>query len=180
MTPRHFTQFVLIWGATLAGLLATTMLSGCGRPKLTQSAPAGWDKVDAGPFSILAPPGWKFHKQQGIDSFVGEFVGTGVTLEFDFGAWSNPLEEEKEPEYIVNQKSIGGFPAKIVSPQAPGHGITGIYFHDVGNGTKLCFWGKNLTSTQQELALKVFETVQFEGPPYNYFPPSPSANTDRP
>jgi hypothetical protein len=26
------------------------------------TAPLGWRKVDAGPFSILAPPGWEFHQ----------------------------------------------------------------------------------------------------------------------
>lgn len=140
-------------------------------------APTSWHKVDAGPFSIVAPSGWEFHQLEGVDSFVGEFVGDGITLTFDFGGYSNPLKEEKKPAYVVVHKSIGGFRAKVVSPRTPGHGITGVYFRDVGHATALCLWGKDLTSTQQELALKIFETIRFGGPPPRYvLPPPPTKN----
>lgn len=141
-------------------------------------APADWHRVDAGPFSISAPPGWEFHQLAGVDSFVGEFVGDGLTLRFDYGEDSNPLNEEKKPAYVVVHKSIGGFRAKVVSPRAPGHGIMGVYFRNVGHGASLCLWGKDLTSVQQELALKIFETLRFGGPPPRYVvpPPPPTKN----
>ena len=41
-----------------------------------------WHKVDAGPFSILAPPAWEFHQLDGVDSYVGEFVGNSIVLRF--------------------------------------------------------------------------------------------------
>jgi hypothetical protein len=114
---------------------------------------------------------------EGVDSFVGEFVGDGITLRFDFGGYSNPLKEETKPAYVVVHKSIGGFRAKVVSPRTPGHGITGVYFRDVGHATALCLWGKDLTSTQQELALKILETIRFGGPPPRYvLPPPPAKN----
>lgn len=167
-----------ICGAALTGLLAMMSSSASpGRAFGQSPAPADWHKVDAGPFSILAPSGWEFHQLEGVDSFVGEFVGDGVTLRFDFGEYSNPLKEEKKPAYVVIHKAIGGFRAKVVSPRTPGHGITGIYFRDVGHTTALCLWGKDLTSTQQELALKIFETLQFGGPPPRYvLPPPPAKN----
>jgi hypothetical protein len=136
-----------------------------------------WHKVDAGPFSILAPSGWEFHQLEGIDSFVGEFVGDGVTLTFDFGGHSNSLKEEKNPAYVVIHKSIGALRAKIVSPRTPGHGITGVYFHNVGDSNALILFGHDLTSTQQELALKIFETLRFGGPAPRYvLPPPPAKN----
>jgi hypothetical protein len=76
--------------------------------------PTSWHKVDAGPFSILAPSGWEFHQLQGVDSYVGEFAGDSVVLRFDFGGYSNSLKEEKKPAYVVIHKSIGGRRAKIV------------------------------------------------------------------
>jgi hypothetical protein len=141
-------------------------------------APASWHKVDAGPFSILAPSAWEFHQLEGVDSFVGEFVGDGITLRFDFGGYPNRLKEEKKPAYVVVHKSIGGFRAKVVSPRTPGHGITGVYFRNVGHATALCLWGKDLTSTQQELALKIFGTLRFGGPLPRYVlpPPPPTKN----
>jgi hypothetical protein len=140
----------------------------------TLTPPTGWHKVDAGPFSILAPSGWEFHQLAGVDSFVGQFVGDGLTLRFDFGGYSNPLKEEKKPAYVVVHKSIGGFRAKVVSPRTPGRGITGVYFRNVGLSNALCLFGQDLTSTQQELALKIFETIRFGGPlPRCVIPPPP-------
>jgi hypothetical protein len=141
-------------------------------------AATSWHKVDAGPFSILAPSGWEFHELEGVDSYVGKFVGDGVVLTFDFGGHSNPLKEEKKPQYVVIHKSIDGHAAKIVSPREPSHGITGVYFHNAGNASALTLFGKDLTPTQQVLALKIFETLRFGGPPPRYVvpPPPPTKN----
>jgi len=123
--------------------------------------PAGWHRVETGAFSLFAPLGWEFHQLQGVDSYVGEFVGDGVVLTFDFGRYSSSLKEAKKPAYVIAHDSIGGFPAKIVSPSTPGQGVTGIYFRNVGGSNALCLFGKDLTSTQQELVLKIFNTVRF-------------------
>jgi hypothetical protein len=133
---------------------------------------SGWHKVDAGPFSILAPSTWEFHQLQGVDSYVGEFVGDGVVLKFDFGRYSNSFKKEKKPAYVVTHKSIGGRRAKIVSPRTSGHGITGVYFRNVGDSNAaLILFGRDLTSTQQELVLKIFDTLRFGGPVPRYVPP---------
>jgi hypothetical protein len=138
-----------------------------------QSVPADWLKVDAGPFSILAPSGWEFHQLDGADSYVGEFVGYSIVLKFDYGGYSNPLKEEKKPIYVVIHKLIGGHKAKIVSPKVSGHGITGVYFRNAGNTSALTLFGKDLASAQQELTLKIFDTLRFGGPPPRYVAPPP-------
>jgi hypothetical protein len=111
---------------------------------------------------------------QGVDSYVGEFVGDALTLKFDFGAYSNTLKDRKKPAYVVIHESIDGFRAKVVSPRTPGHGITAVYFSNVGRKNMLCLWGDDLSATQQELALRIFETIQFggRGPTY-VMPPAP-------
>jgi hypothetical protein len=141
-------------------------------------APTNWHKLDAGPFWLLAPAGWEFHQLQGVDSYVGEFVGDGVVLTSDFGRYSSGyLNKAKKPTYVIVHESIGGFPAKIASPRIPGQGITGVYFGNVGHSNELCLFGKDLTSTQQELALKIFETLRFGGPVPRYvIPPPPAKN----
>jgi len=138
--------------------------------------PAGWSNVDAVAFSIFAPSGWQFRQLQGIDSYVGEFTGDGIVLKFDFGRYSSPLEEEREPTYVVVHKSVGGLRAKIVSPKMPGHGVTGIYFPKAFGSNKLSLFGQDLTSTQQELVLKIFGTIRFGNavPPVGVPPPSKS------
>jgi hypothetical protein len=136
-----------------------------------------WRKLDAGPFSVSAPPGWEFHQLTGVDSYVGEFVGDGIALRFDFGRYSNDLKKAKKPAYVIAHESIDGFSAKVVGPTTPGHGLTAVYFHNVGQSNALCLWGEDLTSAQQELVLKIFETIRFGGsmPRYLIPPPPPSA-----
>jgi hypothetical protein len=64
--------------------------------------------VDAGPFSILAPSGWELHQLTGVDSYVGEFVGDGVALTFDFGRYSSSPNQAMKPDYVIAKESIGG------------------------------------------------------------------------
>ena len=138
--------------------------------------PTSWHRVDAGPFSILAPSGWESHQLTGVDSYVGQFIGNDMALTFDFGGYSDGyLKKAKKPEYAVAHKSIGGFPAKVVSPRTPGHGITGVYFRNVGRSNGLCIFGKDLPSTQQDLALEIFDTIRFGGPVPRYVLPPPPA-----
>jgi hypothetical protein len=146
------------------------------------AAPAlnGWCKIDAEVFSIFAPLGWEFQQLQGVDSYVGEFVGDGIALRFDFGIHSSGyLKKTRRPAYAIARKHIGGVPAQIVSPRIPGHGLTGAYFRNVGHSNGLFVWGQDLTTAQQELVLKIFETIRFGGtaPGYVVPPPSPSKNT---
>lgn len=141
------------------------------------TTPSSWHKLDAGPFSILTPSRWEFHQLTGVDSYVGEFVGDGIVLKFDFGGYSNPLKEQKKPAYFVVHKSIHGHRATIVSPRTSGHGITGVYFRNAGNASALTLFGRDLTDTQQELVSKIFETLRFGGPPTRYIlPPPPAKN----
>jgi len=138
------------------------------------AVPTCWHKLDACPFSILAPLGWEFHQLMGVDSYVGEFVGDGVALTFDFGRYSTELRKAKKPAYIVTKVSIGGLSAKVVSPRTAGNGLTGVYFRKVPGHDELCLWGKDLTAAQQKLALRMFETIQFGGPmPSSIIPPPP-------
>lgn len=135
---------------------------------------ACWHKLDAGPFSILAPAGWEFHQLQGIDSFVGEFTGGAVVLTFDFGRYSSGyFKKDKAPAYLIAKKHVGSHAAKVVSPRTPGHGTTGAYFPKVAGRNSLCIWGKELSATQQELVLKMFETIRFGGPVPPFFLPRP-------
>jgi hypothetical protein len=124
--------------------------------------PDGWKQLDADYFTAYAPATWKFRKMQGIDSYVGAFVGDGVQLEFDYGHYSNPLSDEKEPTYVLSEEKVGGRLARIVSPRVPGHRVTGIYFRDVGDTNGLNISGLDLSESQQKIALTIFRTIRFK------------------
>jgi len=151
------------------------LLAVCASTQIAQTNAAdveGWYKLDTGPFSVLAPPGWEFHQLTGVDSYVGEFVGNGVTLTFDFGRYSTELRHAKKPAYIITKKSIDGRSAEVVNPRTSGNGITGVLVRLDGHDA-LCLWGKNLSLEQQALALKIFDTLRFGGPMPQYLIPPP-------
>ena len=103
----------------------------------------GWHRLDAGPFSIRAPSRWEFHQLMGYDSFLGEFVGDGVRLRFDYGRYSNGyLKNAKKPAHIVSKRSIGGHSAKVAKPRTPGTGLTGVYVKLDGHNA-LWLWGED-------------------------------------
>lgn len=147
-------------------------IAGC--EKANSVIPACWHKLDAGAFSLLAPAGWEFRQLQGIDSFVGELAGDGVVLTLDFGRYSSGyFKNDKAPAYLIAKKHIGSHVAKVVRPRTPGHGTTGAYFPKVAGRNSLCIWGKELSATQQDLVLKMFETIRFGGPMPPFFIPPP-------
>src|SRR5260370_34865679 len=94
------------------------------------TAPPNWHKLEAVAFSLFAPSGWEFHQLQGVDSYVGEFMGDGVGLRFDFGGYaSSCFNRSKKPALVIAQESIGGsVPTKTI-PRAPGPGVPHTYNH---------------------------------------------------
>jgi hypothetical protein len=85
------------------------------------------------------------------------------------------MEEEKKPAQVVIHKPIGGRRAKVVSPRTPGHGTTGVYFRNVGDSNALTLFGHDVTSTQQELVVKILRhsdsEVRFPGMFFRRHPP---------
>ena len=121
-----------------------------------------WEGVPG--FSLRLPPGWKLNELQGIDSYVGEVVGDGVRLVFDYGAYSPPLNYGNDPEapYSVFYDTYGVVEAKLVTPTGESGGITGVYFKHLG-GPKLTMWGEDLTPAQQQVAFAIFRSIRSLG-----------------
>lgn len=127
----------------------------------------GWNEVQAPGwpsqpgFALKLPPGWELQERQGIDSYVGEIVGDGVRLTFDYGAYSWDLDpvDDPEHEYNVSHEEIGGVSAKLVWPKGSSQGFTGVYFSTLG-GPELNIYGKDLTQEQQRTALAIFRSVR--------------------
>ena len=131
-----------------------------------------WELVEVsgwpGGFSLRLPPGWQLNELQGIDSYVGEIVGGGARLTFDFGWYSSSLVDDDDPPYIVTYEVIGGRRAKLVRPRIQGEElITGVYFEnidssdlDIPSQNRLQISGVGLTPDQQEAALAVFLTIR--------------------
>ena len=168
------------WLITLVGLTLALAaitgggfaLAGNGSDNDDQDVPDEWKLVEAsgwpGGFSLRLPQEWQLNELQGVDSYVGEIIGGGGRLTFDFGWYSSSLVDDDDPQYIVTFEEIGGRRAKLVLPRADvDELITGVYFEDFEGSdldnpsrNRLQISGAGLTPEQQETALAVFRTVR--------------------
>jgi hypothetical protein len=80
---------------------------------------SGWQQVDAGPFTLWMPAGYRRSQVQGIDSYVGRWgAGERRFVAFDWGRYSSTLDEARDllqHGYAECRTEIGSHPAKLVS-----------------------------------------------------------------
>ena len=137
-------------------------------------------------FSLETPKGWEKFIDRGLDSYVGGIkLDSTDTLFFDFGLYSNDLEEYLKvptdtsawtiypPLSMLgknrNSKAIfeiiDGKPAKIILPINYGKGVIGIYFDSLklsGNQKiKFEISGNNLKPENEKIVLNVLRTLKF-------------------
>lgn len=163
------------------GLLLIT--TGCATQ--TESEPqiggsANWITLDAGDFTILAPSGWEFIPEMGIDSTVGKFSDNEMTLVFDYGMYTgdfsnNSVYFEDPSAYTFFEEIIDGFEAKIYVPnEANAEKPTVLSIENI-NEVKPCteevcilsqenfeMLGDNLSEEQIDLAIQIFRSVDFK------------------
>jgi hypothetical protein len=116
---------------------------------------------------VALPPGWKYEPAHGIDSFVGSFVGEGMRLEFDYGAYWLGLPTDTTG-YEVRLVWVDGRAAHAYIARSAPADLTALYVSDLWDpappyfGTaRLSLVGVDLTSSQQDLALAIFATLRF-------------------
>jgi len=138
--------------------------------------PDGWNKIELGDFSFYAPPDMKNRNVRGIDSAVWEFRNHSMTLNLDYGMYSNDLKSYvDQPEYRAEWLGIDGKKAVIAtlrmrdkdmaaSPEKDRKYIAAVYFPDVNSGekTKLTFWASCVDSATQESAKRIFLSIKFK------------------
>ena len=105
---------------SIAAIAAIAALTAVATPTAdaAQTDPPGWTRVDTGPFSVALPPGWRYESNEGFDSLVGFFVGDGLRLEFDYGAyWLSPPQDDAR--HVVQHVRIDFRSAVILRPREP-------------------------------------------------------------
>lgn len=145
----------------------------------TEISTEDWTTLDVGEFQVKAPKGWEYNPQMGIDSKVGEFSGDGMTLMFDYGAFSadfvnNSVYFEDPDAYRVTEETIDGYLSKIYVPVVPESDKPTVLFMGNTNGLGPCtegvcgnqyvnleILGDNLSEEEVEIALAIFKTVDF-------------------
>jgi hypothetical protein len=114
-------------------------------------------------FSIQLPDRWLFRESQGIESYVGEFVGGDMTLFLDYGGLAggaNPLDYPQD-RYLLEYEYIAGDEAILILSKDETTGeqlrmsITGFQ-----GGNNLNIYGSGLSPEQVETAGAIFRSVR--------------------
>jgi hypothetical protein len=114
-------------------------------------------EIDFGAFKMNVPDGWTSFKLQGIDSQVGGVTDGKDSLFYDYGWYSNDLQQLPAADYHKSTKKINGLDAYIVRPKKSGEGIIGVYIKvDQQNKFNLLGVSKN-----EDTVLGIFDSVKF-------------------
>jgi hypothetical protein len=156
----------------LAAMFVASCLAAFRSP--TPDIPKGWVKIDLGRFSFYAPPDTRNQNVRGIDSVVWQFRNRNMTLNLDYGMYSNDLEpygDETETERHTEWVRIDGKSAKIVTLRKdstnPGDKdpkyVAGVYFPEAnGPKTKLTFWVDCVDVPTRDSAKNIFLSIRFK------------------
>lgn len=111
-------------------------------------------------FYYVSPPVFPLSQKQSIINNVGK---EPTTDEVVFSEYPEEDREQKifDKNYFMYD-TINGIVAKIVQPKKVGDGIVGIYMPKLKNGKSLSIYGRNLDSTSQQEALRLFETIKYK------------------
>ena len=74
-----------------------------------------WARDSASAFLIRLPPTFRRRPLKGLDSEVGRWASDTARLTYDYGAYSNPLEEAPYLGGISCAVTIGGKPTRVVA-----------------------------------------------------------------
>src|SRR6266446_1966001 len=150
-----------IWIQLAIGVLLAGQW-GC-TPPSSISPPAGWVQVDARKFVFFVPPDVKSVPTMGIDSFVGQYKGDSISLDFDYGFYSDGLQDaEGGFNYVSHLERIDGKKARMASFDFPNTGhpfdyAIGVHFPKAGaKGIRLTVFATCKTKADYETAEQIF------------------------
>jgi len=114
-------------------------------------------------FAVQLPEGWVFRELQGIDSYVGEFVGSDMALSLDYGGLSGGANPSDYPQdrYLLEYEYIDGEEAILIlsKDETTGEQLV-MSIPGFQGGTNLNIYGSGLSSEQVETAVAIFRSVR--------------------
>jgi len=127
-----------------------------------------WQKIEIkGRFSFSIPPEMKRTSAQDTDSLVGEYRSSNISLSFDYGWYSDPLDYQGRTDYEESFIEIDGRKAKLVTfrqtnSQNGFANFAGIHFSELADGqNKLTMWARYQNRNDLNQIKKVFQSIKF-------------------
>ena len=122
--------------------------------------PDDWVAVQAAKktFEFKAPPDLEKVPVRGKDSLVGKYESPSMILSYDYGWYSSPLADEKQPGYSSKLVKIDGKTAKVVTYE----GVAAVHFPKVKDKNRLTVYVLLKKREAQATALQLFRTIRFK------------------
>lgn len=119
---------------------------------------------DIGEYQLQAPKNFNLIEQQGYDSMVGIIEGSGITMSYDYGMYTSPEQNVSEENYDIINDNNDGTIRQLLIPKNPERDHTSIHISftenpESNNPPALKIWSSNLTEKQQELVIKIFNSI---------------------
>jgi hypothetical protein len=130
-----------------------------------------WKEVNfEGKFKFSLPTSLSEADEQGIDSSVALWEGKGITVQVDYGLFSDPLTSYADrPNYNLSNEDISGHAARIVwFDQNDGSHLVAAHIHDLverghANARKLTIVVETSQEVGSEIAEKIIRSIRFQG-----------------
>jgi len=123
--------------------------------------------IEIGRYRFQFPIGFSLVPEQGFDSYVGQINGAGISLSFDYGAYTGPASGLSPSEYVVTEDEIEGNFRQIVKPVDSENNITRIHMYNIDSKlddpyfySSLTISVKNITLAEQQMIIDVFNAVE--------------------
>ena len=122
--------------------------------------PDDWVAVKAArnAFEFKAPPDLEKVPVRGVDSLVGKYESPSMLLTCDYGWYSDPLPDEKQPGYSSKIVKINGKTAKVVTFD----GVAAVHFPKVKDKIRLTVYVILKKKEAKATALQLFRTIRFK------------------
>jgi hypothetical protein len=119
-----------------------------------------------GAFTFKVPGDMSGVDTRGIDSIAGAFAGPSIKLEYDYGAFSDPLGNDSSDGFKLTLLTIDGHEARIERFQDPSADasfplVAAIHFPDLGNGNLLTMYARSRDEDAQDVAMDIFRSIRF-------------------
>ncbi|WP_194774590.1 hypothetical protein [Pararhodonellum marinum] len=120
--------------------------------------------INIGEYELQAPGNFKLTEQQGYDSMVGILEGSGISMSYDYGMYTSPEQNVSEEHFTVINEVEEGIRKQMLIAKNPQRDNTSIHISfsenpGTNNPPPLKIWSNSLTKRQQELVIKIFNSI---------------------
>ena len=111
------------------------------------------------------PSQFQLIEEQGIDSYYGRIVGSGIELIFDYGPYTEPYQNLSNERFEIIFETFDSVERQIVIGKNPKEDFTGIHIRDLNNSVdsehyiSLQMFTNEISQEQQNLVVQIFKSA---------------------